>query len=301
MVGASSVGLVGLYVLYGSSISSLFIRELSEIQETEFSGDSAVLALMKHIFRLLPVFSFFLSYSFPVGKLTKTFLFFALAVAVFPTGVPRYLVGVVYIPLLLLFVPRLRAASAFIALLLAAILFVFPFLEQFRRLSETDAIKLFPDSEFFFAAHFDAFENFCSAFDQSFITNGFQLLGTVLFFVPRSIWPNKPFGSGYTLAHNLHYGFDNLSMPWLGEGFVNFGVLGIFLYAVFAAFLMAKIDSTFLSSGKKFWAGNYNAAIYFYALGSLVFVLRGDSMSAVAYVSGGVIIAKLISFGLYLG
>jgi len=48
----------------------------------------------------------------------------------------------------------------------------------------------------FVARDFDSYQNFAIVFFEDFITYERQLLGALLFWVPRSIWPNKPIGSG---------------------------------------------------------------------------------------------------------
>jgi hypothetical protein len=50
------------------------------------------------------------------------------------------------------------------------------------------------------------------------ITYGRQLVGALLFFVPSSLWPNKPIGSGTLVAENMlmtrySFWYTNISMP----------------------------------------------------------------------------------------
>jgi len=69
------------------------------------------------------------------------------------------------------------------------------------------------------------------------LTYGKQLLGVLFFFVPRSIWPDKPVGSGHLVAQNLlmtqyDMWFTNLSNPLPSEGYINFGIIGVALFAI---------------------------------------------------------------------
>lgn len=60
-------------------------------------------------------------------------------------------------------------------------------------------------------------------------TNGRQLLGCFLFFIPRTIWKTKPIGSGALVAEIIGQEHTNISMPFIGEGLINFGFL-VLLY-----------------------------------------------------------------------
>ena len=294
MIAASTFGFVGLFALYDFSLGNLLIRELLTEHDSNFDGDSAVLATLSHVFRFLPVFSAYLCLAYRTNKFVRLYLFTILVVSVFPTGVARHLVAFVYVPLTLVLFPRVRSSSVFISLLLGAVLLIFPFLEQFRRLSEMKSINLLPDSAFFLAPHFDAFENFASAYENGFVSYGTQLLGCLLFFVPRSMWQEKPRGSGYALAHQLNYTFDNISMPWLGEGYVNFGIIGVFSFSVLIAFFMARLDSYYRSYNKISRRIDYDTTLYFYTIGAMFFLLRGDLTSSTAYILGGLFVAKLL-------
>jgi hypothetical protein len=74
---------------------------------------------------------------------------------------------------------------------------------------------------------------------------GHQLLGSILFFVPSSIWTGKPLATGIFLADyliaNYSMWFTNLSAPLAAEGYLDFGFAGVIAYAgglaVFVAFL----------------------------------------------------------------
>ncbi|MFJ6098197.1 O-antigen polymerase [Williamsia muralis] len=62
-------------------------------------------------------------------------------------------------------------------------------------------------------------------------SNGFSfgdnLLGSVFFMVPRSVWPSKPIDTGSVLAEYIRYGNANLSAPLWGELYLSFGVVGV--------------------------------------------------------------------------
>lgn len=292
----STLGFASTFFINNFSILQLLFRGLLDEQRAVVIESSSLELLFGMISRLTPVFCFYLASTSVAGfRVLKIILFLLMLLSVFPTGVPRYMAAFSYIPLILLYFPFMRNGFVFVLMLVVAIVFLFPFLDQFRNFSGIYDLRFVPGLEFFNEAHFDAYENFTSAFEASFVTNGFQLLGAVFFFVPRSIWLQKPVGSGYEMAERLGFQFNNISMPYLGEGYVNFGLPGVLVFSMLIGYLMAKIDSQFKYervSVKAF--PNYSVVIYYFAIGALFFVLRGDMLSSFAYTSAGLIVALLI-------
>ena len=60
--------------------------------------------------------------------------------------------------------------------------------------------------------------------------------------LPRTFWQEKPIGSGSTLAHQLDYIFPGVSMPLIGEGYVNFGIIGSLLFMLLFGVLLGNLD-----------------------------------------------------------
>jgi len=99
------------------------------------------------------------------------------------------------------------------------------------------------------------------------ITYGRQLVGALLFFVPRSIWPNKPVGSGHFVAENMlmtrySFWFTNISMPFPGEGYINFGILGIILFAFILALVSKITDNWYQYNGLRLFFSLYVCFIW---------------------------------------
>ena len=101
-------------------------------------------------------------------------------------------------------------------------------------------------------------------------------MGVFLFFVPRSLWPEKPIGSGYVIAHENNYIHDNLSMNFFGEGYINFGIFGSIVFVVFLALLNARLDA-------KFWSADRPKTVfvvgYLVGIGFEFTILRGALMN----------------------
>ncbi|WP_433803100.1 hypothetical protein [Actinomycetospora sp. CA-084318] len=57
-------------------------------------------------------------------------------------------------------------------------------------------------------------------------TVGRQLLGAVTFWVPRSLWPDKPDNTAFLIADEIGFPNRNLDSPLWAEGYVDFGWIG---------------------------------------------------------------------------
>jgi len=154
--------------------------------------------------------------------------------------------------------------------------------------------------ESFYQLHYDAFSNIIAAgyyIQDHGVSYGNQLVGAILFFIPRSFWVDKPLSSGMEvgdyLIFNYGFWFNNLSMPFIGEALLNFGFLGIIFFAVLLAYVVSL-------SGR--WLRSISFLKHFIAIYfsyHLLFLLRGDLMNGIAYFVGPLVaiyfLPKLIS------
>jgi hypothetical protein len=176
---------------------------------------------------------------------------------------------------------------------------IFPFLNNFRNFGEYTEIKLGFDFQMFLTGDFDSYQNFALIVSNDIVTYGSQLLGVIFFWVPRSLWPGKPIGSGAFVADKLNLIFSNISANYFAEGYINFGFLGIFIFLLLIAYLTAKFD-------KIYWTriinlnNNFLTILYLISLGMLFFMLRGDVLSSFAYTIGFILAAlfvyKIVNF-----
>lgn len=222
------------------------------------------------------------------SKVKEFLLLLMVFLCAFPLAVSRFVVAFVYLPILLYYFKYFNNARIFFLILVSSIILVFPFLEQFRYYEAENAIKILPNYEFFIDAHFDAYQNFMDVIRTDFITFGWQLIGVLFFFIPRTIWVDKPGGSGYQLALNNNYSFNNISMPYIAEGYVNFGFIGIFVFTFALGFFCKIIDSNFLSKKDNF---HFYVGVFYCA--AIFFMMRGDLMSSFSYMLAGVLAYKL--------
>lgn len=106
---------------------------------------------------------------------------------------------------------------------------VFPIADAFRR-EDSVATRAGFFEEYLSNPDYDAFWQIANAlsYDIDGLVVPFrQALGSLLFFVPRAIWPNKPTDTGILLAEYRGYSFDNLSAPMWAEALVNGGVIAV--------------------------------------------------------------------------
>jgi oligosaccharide repeat unit polymerase len=134
------------------------------------------------------------------------------------------------------------------------------------------------------SGNFDAYQNFARVVHDNFISYGRQLIGTIFFFIPRSIWPNKPTGSGSTLADMNGQPFGNISMPYIAEGYINFGIFGVILFMFFLGYILNTFD-TFFWNNKKNKTTLFNV-YYTILIGLIFFIMRGDMLSSISYTIG---------------
>lgn len=231
----------------------------------------------------------------PRAKLFDWMLFvvqcFAQLIVCFPLGLARFQMGVIYIGLALVVCPFFRKGPWFILMMAFGLVIVFPLLDVFRSLAigEVNIGQAFVQvvtslTDDLTEGHYDAYTMFMLiqeyTADAGF-SYGEQLLGVVLFWVPRVFWQGKPVGSGQTAAEFFKWDFTNLSCPLPAEGFVNFGIPGLILFAVAFALIVRALDRAFWK-GK----GEFIKFVYPFMVPFVFFLMRGDLLSSFAYLLG---------------
>lgn len=236
--------------------------------------------LIGTIARFAPIISFGYCLLRVRGRLLfKSLLLIVAIMCASPLGIARFMVATLYLPLIFILFPKIISGNKFPFLLLSAIFFVFPFLEKFRSFDKTDEFNFIPNFDFFLHGHFDSYQSIVRVIDESFVTYGEQLLGAILFFIPRFLWFDKPIGTGAQLAQDLNYDFTNISANIYAEGYANFGLIGFLLFALFLGFIFSKADYWFEYIPDKKPITIY---LYYLMLGFLTMVLRGDLMTAIS-------------------
>jgi hypothetical protein len=135
---------------------------------------------------------------------------------------------------------------------------------------------------------FDSFAQFASGIkltDNDLFPYFQQILGSILFFVPRSIWDSKPRDTGVEIANALSLKFQNISAPWILEAYSNARLLGLILTSIFVGFYLSKYDLGSLDNLRSWLLGSVLTGVLF-------ILLRGSLLQA----TGRVIFSFLLVY-----
>lgn len=289
--------MIGLFFIKYIGFSNLFSRSNSGSQMTEYAQSTV---LIINIFvRAIP--AIVLAYLLKENKFNKRnnnlviiIIFILNLIVNFPTGTARYWAASIYLGLYVIIRPQENNKFFFCILFISVFLVAFPLLNEFRNATFSEVlnngIKLNNFIDFFLAGDFDAYSMISRSYEVISIagsTHGKQLLGSILFFIPRSIWIDKPIGSGAAVAFYQGQRFTNISCPIIGEGIVNFGIVGVILFAIILAFIIKYLDTLYWNSQREdIKSINVVTILYPFYLGFFFFIFRGDLMSSFAYLVG---------------
>lgn len=249
------------------------------------------------LLRGIPVFVFVASWIRWISKrdcLPHVLIAFVLMlVSAFPFGLSRYSMAVIYGGLCVFCLPVFRQKIGFFPIFfLLAFLVFFPASNAFRAndfslstLLEAIASAIVRVDKGFLSEDYDAYSMLYRAWSYvstSGITFGYQLIGVLFFFIPRSIWPSKPVGSGYTIAKSQHQVFLNLSCPLPGEGLINFGLIGLMAFSIIGSYLVCKVDESLWSGISIKWFKPFYPFLAMFVF----FIMRGDMLSSCSYLIG---------------
>jgi hypothetical protein len=126
------------------------------------------------------------------------------------------------------------------------LLFLFPAADAFRRAGQQEEGREGFFAEYLNNPDYDSFWQIANAY--AYVQDGLveplrQLVGSALFWVPRSIWADKPTDTGILLADYRGYTFDNLSAPLWAEALVNGGVIGVALMMAIVGYGARRLDA----------------------------------------------------------
>ena len=221
-----------------------------------------------------------------------------------PSGIARFAAAAIYLGLMLTWFDMFKKTNLFVFVLLGAFSIAMPLLNAFRSVAFADVnleqllnsiVNNF--SRMWLSGDYDAYTMFTLAIDHVQVhgmTWFYQLLGVILFWVPRAIWKNKPVGSGHYIAEKLGWSFKNLACPLPAEAYMNFGIIGIVVFSIALGRIMKKIDALYWKK-----TGDENVrridTLYPVLIVLFFFMCRGDLMSSIAYMSAYFIVGLLLS------
>lgn len=272
-------------------------------ENPEFIKDYYILNREFHEYLLKPlVFNTGLMFIiFFKSRMVKCFWLAVIMFVVFPTSIARFASASLYGSLVFLYLLNLRYFNKSFGLTVVliniiGILFIFPIMDLFRRPTEVPVD--FGFSRFIFSGHFDAFQNFCLSLELSPIF-GSNILGATLFWIPRSVWQDKPIASNIHLSEHFNFSFNNISFSLPSEFFIAFGFSGLILGGFITGYFLFFLDKKW-----KFYFRSENLfflAILLQSAQLLIYIMRGALLSSFAYTFGilfsWIIIYSLISSG----
>lgn len=279
LLGLSVVSLLALSMMIG--FKSLFVRGENSIDISVGS----VSTILNILLRSIPVYS--LAYSINYNKSHKKYYAISIIllgivfIANFPVSLSRYILGIVYLGIFILLFDKFINRKKFDYILLITFIVIFPIMQLFKwynleQIFAEPQMLLTRLSTAFNSGDFDAFSMIGRSFEyvtDNYLRFGQQLLITICFFVPRSIWPTKPVPTGQLIAESQGQEFTNLSCPIYAEGYIDFGLFGVVLYVILAALIIHHLD-------KKYWnnksINNTFSMCYPFAFGAAIFLLRGS-------------------------
>jgi hypothetical protein len=219
-------------------------------------------------------------------------LFLLVIITENPYTEKRNALGPMYLALLLvLFQNWFATGTRRLLLLVGSMVLVFPaitiFTHNHQQTLADVSLSQFSDqiADHYFSVNYDSWANIYTAVEIVKVHGmqwGHQLMGSLLFFVPSSIWSAKPLATGIFLADylitNYSMWFTNLSAPLAAEGYLDFGPAGVVLYACILALFVSFLNKLALRRDR--WVA-FPMAIY----GSvfLMIVLRGSLMIAMGF------------------
>lgn len=288
--------------------------DLVELVKAESDEEQNLMAvLLKHkVLFTVPFLVFSLYVLGARGRvlfLVTMLLFFLVLATKNPFYDRRNSLGPVYFALILIAVPYFLHETRRYFLVVAGVLIIFfPLSSVLTHYAPSQwseiltAQKLYDEIVGHFVnMHYDAWANFVATIDFVGVAGyglGGQLTGSALFFFPRSLWQDKPIASGQLLGEYLSerytLWFDNISCPLPAEGYIDFGVLGVIVFACALAWFTRRLDVLVKSDS---WL-EVVSGVYFSSF--LLFVLRGSLLPAVAYGTGAYVAIKIFPFVLFV-
>ena len=282
------LGFFATVINFAGNPVQMFVRGL-EYGEGEiglFSANQTMGLIFSKIIRPLPFCV--LLFALLNGGFSKTQIRFFLLMTFLtlcPSALARNATAMFWIPVFFMYFKFMQRKNIFVLSLFFGLFIVFPAIDIFRYFSEMRVSENTGNLDYLLTMNYDSSQEFMCVLKLDTVTNGRQLLGVLLFWLPRSIWPAKPIGSGAFIADQFGV-FSNISMPFFGEGYLNFGYVGVVLFVIFFAYITAYGDRYYWGIKNVTMSGNVYNGIYLIAIGALLFILRGDLMSSFAYTVG---------------
>ncbi len=285
LMAMSSVSALAVLIFFNFDPNLLFYRGyLDEYVGLTYENDTMSYLLFDKLIRPIPISCYIISLITKTAPRGRLFLFILALITEFPLGLARNAAAIYWLPVIIIVLERFLKGNRTIWLMIVGLFVVFPLLDIVRYKNPNQE-ETKTGIAYLNTMNYDASQLFMATMKTETITYGNQLCGALFFFVPRNMWPDKPKGSGHFLTEKNNGVFNNVSMPFFSEGYINFGWPGIIIFTIFIALVTAKLDSAFWRA-KEERTKNYKLGYYLFLLGSIIFIMRGDLLSSTSYTIG---------------
>lgn len=288
--------LITLYYLIVIGLRNIVIRG----NNRDVSLDQTMFLLTVHIFHNIVLATFVLFIIKLQKEKKKDIRIYLIGVcfiiSCFPTGLARNMMASFYVGLLIILFNEKKRSRWISVILIFGLILIFPVINIFRNENSLisgdieNSIISRIQSEYT-SGDYDAHQMFISiqnATKYYGLSYGKQFLGALFFFIPRSIWTSKPYGTGRTAFElTSQHWYTNVSAPLISEAWVNFGIVGIVIVGILLGYIVKKLDS-------KYWNTSDNTKfiriIYPFSLTMFFFIQRGDLQSTWAYTFAQIVV-----------
>lgn len=213
-------------------------------------------------------------------------------------GMSRFIIGVVYLMLLMPFFSKKPYTHGLVPILLIGLLIVFPSIDFFRNNTIENLTSFELSFASFTSMDFDSY--FMTVQTYRYIlseglTHGNQLLGALFTFVPRSIWEAKPVITGMLVTDTLGGEFWNVSASIIAESIIDFGLFGLLIVPFGLALLIKGMDVLVTKTNVLFLQGSF-----YILLGYTFFHMRGSLLTTMGFMYGGLFAVFVISVVIFV-
>lgn len=226
----------------------------------------------------------------------------------FPTAISRYAAGSIYLCVILNLFPVEKKKTLFFWVFSICMVMMFPVMDLYRYVSigevglGTIVGRLFSVEPYFASGNYDAYSMIIACF--RYIASygyhfGKQLFGAILFFIPRAMWPGKAISSGAEIAHSIGLTFDNISAPLPMEALIDFGIVGVVVFAFGLGYFLRRVDNSYWQK-READRNSYIDFLYCYAVPFFLFMCRGSLLSTWANLAANIVVLFVMFFSCYI-
>lgn len=266
--------------------SNLFSRSENNYSISE---DGMFNTIFTHIIKCIPVYAFILIYlNNKKLNITNILLILIIIVLNFPTSTTRFWMGAIYIGIfLLIFNKNIKNNRRFDLLIIFAFTIVFSIMYSFKFHNIDyfikNGIEVKDLTESYNSVDYDAYSIIARGLkyvENNDYVYGKQIIGTIFFMIPRSIWNSKPNPTGELIASAQGQDYTNISCPYIIEGYINFGMLGVIIFQIVLAMIFRRLDKEYWNNRK---CNKYIKIIYPFLMGFVFYLQRGALHPVVIY------------------